>query len=301
MNDQKIYVLMAKTPNIRAVQVADAFDVDLCDASASLRSLVEVGDVVQHSGIGPNGHQAQMYNLSTTFKRSREGAALIATSTADKGSSALPPVLPAAVAHSATIAQIVRQQPPVPRVATKVDMALAYVSIHTSVSDKDMRTVMGIPQNNAPRAYLVTAIKDGRIARNEAGDWIKGPGTPSVKSPVTPVTAAQDDAVASPAFVCDTQPTATGGATAIVGSPEVAVPAVAATRCEVKNLPQESNATAAGSAFRCGLWSDGVLELQRDGRSLVELTRAEGEHMAAFMGRMLATVSTSTFAGTEPS
>lgn len=77
MNDQQIYALMAKTPGLRAVQIADALDQELVDVSNALRSLVEVGDVVQTKGIAPNGHQAMMYDLSDEFKKSREGKALL--------------------------------------------------------------------------------------------------------------------------------------------------------------------------------------------------------------------------------
>lgn len=51
-------------------------------------------------------------------------------------------------------------------------------------------------------------------------------------------------------------------------------------------------APTAPTIFRCGLWSDGVLELQRDGVQVVALNRGEHEQLADFMGRMLVKVET---------
>jgi predicted transcriptional regulator len=82
MNDQKIYELMFKTPGIRAVQIADALDAELVDVSEALKALVEIGDVVQSKGFSPNGRQAMIYNLSETFKRSRQYSNLVADAAA---------------------------------------------------------------------------------------------------------------------------------------------------------------------------------------------------------------------------
>ncbi len=285
MNDLQIYTLMAKTPNIRAVQICDALDVDLVDVSAALKSLVSVGDVMRHTGAGPNGQPTQMYNLSPDFRKSRDGAALIASlpATAPTPTPAVqPPTTPAVPAVSPVVPAPEVQAPPfvttpvfgeqsaLPRAATKVDLALEHVKNHGPVSDIDMRTVMGLPKTSAPKAYLISAIKSGRIRKNDAGQWELGDGTaPAKRAPATP---------AAPTVVAAAAATKED----VAGLPPEVVKQLSKPAQVLANPP-----TSVGPTFRCGLRSDGVLELQRDGRSLVELTRDEGEHLAEFMGRML--------------
>ncbi|MEJ7804856.1 MAG: hypothetical protein WKG03_02905 [Telluria sp.] len=294
MNDHQIYCAIAKTPDIRAVQICDALDVELIDVSDALKSLVSVGDVVRHTGVGPNGLPAQLYNLSADFRKSREGAALIASLPA-----AAPPVLahvtpaPPTAAAPPVSTPVFQQEVALPRAATKVAQAIEHVKIHGAVSDVDMRTVMGLPRTSAPKAYLISAIKDGRIRKNDAGLWEQGDGTPPMARAPKSVTnsapkggpatqfpkTAQSEEVANVIVV---------GNTILVSkdhkeiAPEVLAAVAAVTEDKVKSAPPPE-----GSDFRCGLWSDGVIELQRDGHSLVELTRAEGEHLATFVGRIL--------------
>lgn len=248
MNDLQIYQLLARKPDSRAQDIADALNADLKEASEALRSLVDCGDVVRYSGTGRNGLPTQFYILSDTFKKSKDYAALMASAGAAPASPA--------------VAQVVPQ----PAIAfepqgSKVDRAVAFVLKHGQASDDDLRGAMGIVKPAAPAAYLVAAIKSGRLNKGANG-WTPGPAAaskpitkPAIKAQVTPspkqaeVVKERNWPAAAKAFVVETAP----------------------------------------AVFRCGLWSDGVLELQRDGLQVTCLTRNEGGHLAEFMRRMLNT------------
>lgn len=243
MNDQKIYELLAKTPDIRAVQIADALDQELTDVSDALKALVDEGDVVRHAGTAPNGQPAQIYNLSQTFMRSAEYKAIKAQ-------------LDAAPAPAVTsTAKVAESVPAVHAAAPKVsriDDAIAFIRLMGKVTTAELKQHMGLGSGASPASWLNTAIQDGRLVRN-GNHWTIGKGKP----------VASESAQKSPA----------------AAAPETAAAAV---------IPPTAS-TPTSPAFRCGLWSDNVLDLQRDGVTLTTLTRTEGEHMASFFNRMLAT------------
>lgn len=252
MNDQKIYTLMAKTPDIRAVQIADALDQELSDVSDALKSLVDVGDVVRHSGTAPNGQPTQLYNLSPAFIKSNEykaikaGFVAVATTTA----AAMPAPQPAASVI------------PPPSSVSRVDDAIAFIRLTGKVSGAALKRHMGLSGTASPGNYLNTALRDGRLARDGIY-WMIGPAKPGGKQPGPNVAAKTESA------------------------PETAVipvPALPASEAPHQVAP------ANGPTFRCGLWSDDVLELQRDGETLATLTRTEGEQLSSFFNRMLSTM-----------
>lgn len=241
MNDQKIYELMAKTPDIRAVQIADALDQDLTDVSDALKALVDEGDVTRTAGTAPNGQSAQIYNLSQTFMRTAEYKAIKAQLDAAP-----------AVTSTGTVADSVPAVHAAAPKVSRVDSALAFIRFMGKVSSADLKQHMGIA-TGSPSNYLNAAMRDGRVARKRFSDghyWVIGTGQDTRAVDSTPCLAKE----AAGAGV-DTAPVAQPGT----------------------------------PAFRCGLWSDNVLELQRDGVTLTTLTRGEGEHMATFFNRMLAT------------
>jgi hypothetical protein len=252
MNDQKIYTLMAKTPDIRAVQIADALDQELSDVSDALKSLVDVGDVVRHAGTAPNGQPTQLYNLSPSFVKSSEyktiKAGFVDVST--------PIVAAAPVPQPA--ASIIPPAAPVSR----VDGAIAFIRLSGKVSGAELKRHMGLSGAASPGNYLNTALRDGRLARDGIY-WMIGPAKPANKEPEPKVAATTERAPETAA---------------------IPVPALPA------NEAQHQVAPASSPTFRCGLWSDDVLELQRDGETLATLTRTEGEQLSSFFNRMISTM-----------
>lgn len=156
---------------------------------------------------------------------------------------------------------------------------------------------MGIRTVEYPSTYLGPAVKKGLVVRDGLV-WKPGPGTPppplrmvkdapfnqahGPKLPPTPVVAAAPPPPPAPPPPEERAPVVLVS----VGSSQQYNRAPPATLL----VASSKEAVPGAPAFRCGLWSDGVLELQRNGRSLVELQRGEHEHMADFMNRMLKAV-----------
>lgn len=166
MNDEQIYRLMARTPGIRAAQIADELGEELADVSNALKALVEVGDVVRSNGFTPEGNPAQVYNLSAEYRRERDGLALIPAMTGS-GVRRLGQLTAPAARHS-----------DLPAARTKVDRAIdCLVLLLTAgkahASDTEIREAMGIDRKSSPRAYLMAAMIAGRIVKDELG-WTLG-------------------------------------------------------------------------------------------------------------------------------
>lgn len=255
MNDQQIHVLMAKTPDIRAVQISDALDKPLAEVSQALRALVEVGDIIAGKGFAPNGHQAQVYNHSAAFMKSKEYPAVLAIAAGQKPAAAAAagapsPVAarPAPVSASAAIPVFVPagQQTSIGAEQSVADLGIAYIVKHGAVLQGDLRVAMKLSATNYPSSYLATAIQHGKVHK-DGNTWRAGPAGKKQ----LPVSVFQAKAE---------------------------TPSLAATVA--------AHASTA-PIFRCGLWSDGVLELQRNGSTVAVLEQKEGEHLASFVNRML--------------
>jgi hypothetical protein len=241
MNDQQIYTLMAKTPKIRAVQIADALDQELEDVQKALRPLVEIGDVVESDGRSPNGYPTKIYDLSDKFKRSWDGAAL-----------AIPTFVPS---QSEKL--------------TKVAIAIAHLTEHGRATSTELRDVLGLAdKKGSPSSYIKDALRDGRVkwdgkvyvlggapCRAAFGGSLNLPGSTPFPPPFPP------PAPPPPATKTQRQP----GTPGPVVSVQTAQP------------------------FRCGMWLDDVIELQRGGATVDKLARDEALVLRDFLNRVLPT------------
>lgn len=160
-------------------------------------------------------------------------------------------------------------------------------------------------------------MQDGRIALTDAG-WVIGDGKPVAKQKPGPTSRnfsvampkvgekAQFDKSSQPDpaenvvkvgnLIVATKDSAPIGEAMLRSLQDMtaAGPALRVAPAAVQEQPTPPPAVEPPvSVFRCALWSDGVLELQRDGRSLVELTPDEGEHFTAFMRRFVGKVESS--------
>jgi hypothetical protein len=287
INDQKIYTLMLKAASIRAVQIADALDEELVDVSSALKTLVDVGDVVRTPGTAPNGQTAQFYSLSSDFRKSRECMRLEAQLAAQ----ATPP---AAEPTSAPMNEPTTQAPAaLPTSApttdaepmSKVARAIAFLNERRRATTVELRQVMGLKTFEAPSAYLKCALKDGRIKR-EGDNYELGGEPPAARTPrpafggslVLPGSkqySSQDKAPAPAAeipqaLVTQTLATLNGG-----------------TALEPAPVATQMPSASASAAFRCGLWIDDVVELQRGGITLDKLDRDEAVVLRDFLNRVL--------------
>ena len=277
MNDQQIYSLMLKTPNIRAVQIADALDQPLAKASEALRSMVESGDVLQSKGVAPNNVPCMVYSVSDDGRLSSDYRAAYAASLRDVAV-VVPVAAPAPVPVPAVA--VAPATPPAPAVGTRVDRAIAFIRQKGSATNAELRAAMGLLATQSPSQFLKPAIENGRIVYVDFV-WSLGDGKPSVVPVDTPAAAPAGPAPAGPAPAA---PAAAPAGPAPAAAPAAPAPAPAAAQPVVKPVP---TTPAAAPVFRCGLWSDGVLELQRDGITIHRLSHQDGEQMASVILRML--------------
>lgn len=280
MNDQHIYELLAKAPaeGLRAVQICDAINepsVELVDVSRALAALVEVGDVVRSAGSAPNGQPAQFYALSSEFKNSRDYKLIMAK---QLGAAAVAPAPTPAPTPDNTSAPVPSSRP-----KSRTIDAIEFIRHAGKVSSAQLKAHMGLKSGESPATWLSGPVRDGRLLRDGVY-WLIGSGKPATGRATKP-TAARG---AIPKL----------GAVLSAKSPQPLLDAIkAAAKTPEPKAASDKPAPAPKAVapppakpagrFRCGLWSDGVLELQRDGVTLTELTRVEREHMADFIGRML--------------
>lgn len=253
MNDQQIFVLMAKTPNIRAVQIADALDVALCDVSASLRSLVEVGDVLQSKGIAPNQQPTMIYNLSEEFKKSKECRAVMAIIESQKPATAPPAGAPAATPAPISIPVFA---PAAKSAASRAEKGIAYLELHGATAQKDLRIAMGLTGKEYPSNFLASAIRNGKVHR-DGNAWKPG-AAPQPKQldnveQVGNIIVATKDASQVPQAVVDAITTA---------------PAPTA------------------SSHRCAIWSDGTFELETNGARVAVLSHEQAHALVSFIEKI---------------
>jgi hypothetical protein len=298
MNDQKIYELIAKHGRVRAVQLADWLDEDLSDVSQALRGLVDVGDVVQARGTAPNGQPSMFYELSADFIRSRAGKDILARVNVDPAPNVAEPEAPAPAAPEA--------MPDEPAAGTYAERAVAYLTKHGDTPNEVLRMALGLAREQAPANFLKSAInagklhKDGGIWRLGKGRAWNGPTIPSKGGPV-----ASFDPKAPIEYPAGTEKPAAGAFDTLLKAPEPAQPAAVpvppvavAAPVDLAKLKTEPAPVAVpvfvppapaatAPVYRAALWSDGILELQRDGQTVLTCTRGEGEFLSSFLARTL--------------
>jgi hypothetical protein len=312
MNDQQILEFIATKQPVRAVQLADKFDVDLKSASDALKSLVDVGDLTRTSGTAPNQQPAQFYSLSETFLKSKEGKLVIARIESQQSAVPQPPAvtLPLRVPPPTPIEATIPSPVPAPTAAAatpepsaappspaddaslrRIERAIAHIREHGPTSDADIRAVLNLRADQYPSNFIGRAVKDGRLAK-DGREWTLGPGTP-------PAPVVRRPAFGGPLGLRGATPFPVGAhdvpndawkrdnlTEEVRPHPPAADLADPAVTQEILVHLKQMKADLPSPVFRCGLWSDGVLELQRNGVTVAELQQDEGETVAAFMARL---------------
>lgn len=293
MNDQKIYEFIALKQSVRAVQIADRFDVSLAEASDALRSLVDVGDVLRTAGIAPNGQPAQFYSLAPSFIKSREGQLVIARIEADRAALKQAEDAPVSSSELTNVKAAPKaDDSPAPSSgpmkdadhgANRSQIALDYIRKVGSVTDADLRIVMGLRAGQYPSAWLAAAVKRGEVNK-DGKEWKVGAGSQIKRQPAfggplglagaTPLPCAQENKPVQVPRFTDLRKQAAKPADINIGYSGAELATV---------IEKVNTALRPTSAFRVGIWSDGTMELQRNGVKVAELDQAERESVAAFM------------------
>lgn len=306
MIGHNVLEVIAGTPNCRAVQIVDKLDMDAEEVLASIKALIQVGDVESSEGKAPNGLPCTVYNVSERFKATATYASLVAKSTA--ANFAAPGL-------------------------NRVERAIEWVRQHGTATSAELHAVMGLDDNEAPSKVLTSALTTKRLVK-DGKNWTLGPGPGGEVSAPSPACAPKVDVVVTPRFLppapsappaeafadqpqsaasrvfadmaADPAPKVTRVRNAkprekgeepappVIVEPvqpaRPAVPAVELDQIVVALHPSiESQPDPAPEpVYRCALWSDGVLEVQRNGLTVAEMPQAAAESLASFLASLAA-------------
>jgi hypothetical protein len=278
MSDNRIHELLAAKPKSRLVDLSDRLDQDPADVSAALSSLIAVGEVVEADGLAPNGVPCKVYDLSDTFKAA-EGYAVLQAKARAMNFTAAPGL-------------------------NRIERALAFIRQYGSASTSELHIVMGLTPDEYASTALASAVRTSRLIK-DGKTWTIGPGPAGSAAPRPPAVEAKpavsapgpfDALLKMPTPEPTSAPTAapTEAPTAAPTVPQAAAPAVVEIHAptvtltghlSVAPVPAQPG-TPAAPVYRCALWSDDILEVQRDGVTVVEVEKAAGESLAAFLTRL---------------
>jgi hypothetical protein len=161
--------------------------------------------------------------------------------------------------------------PKAPPPKTKIETVIEYLKEHGKTDTHTLRGVLRINGKSAhPLSYLQDALSDGRIERDGNLWW--APGCEHVKAAAV---------AENPPIVADAKPEVQ---TTILDDDEyhgyLNMPRQAVEEAR-EALKEERKA----KAFTCALWSDGELQLVRDGNTVATLTPEEAEHLSKYLKR----------------
>jgi hypothetical protein len=144
---------------------------------------------------------------------------------------------------------------PVPE-PTRVDRAIACLTEHGSVATGQLRIAMGLSKTQSPVNFLSYPLRDGRIKR-EGEYWMLGPGKAAPE--------AKPDALET-------------GAELGRFKPDLPMP----TFVPVAAPAPQARADSTPSRCRFARWSDGQIEIKKQGLPSVELSREEFDELVRF-------------------
>lgn len=261
-----IIALIARNPMLRTAQIADRLDLTIDLVDALLRPLLIAGTVTEQEVIAPNQRPAMAYEVSEQFKLTAEyrtimsGGEIEATpemvSVTPVPAAPAPVAAPAPPAPAAPAPARVEQLPAndimvdPAKPGTRVSRGIAFITANGSATNDQLRTAMGLEPGAAVSNYLGRAVLDGRLAR-DGDNWVMGSGEP-------PVVEGPKDEPGKPLQ-------------------------------ELKRTladPVPPSAPSKPTGYRCALWSDGQIEIQRDGATLASLPREVAEELARFVGSL---------------
>lgn len=283
MFTEPILQLIAKNPQgLREVEIADKVDCDTELVLPSIREAIACREVLAEEVIAPNLRPAKAF-----FPTER------------------------LLARYPQAAKVVPAQPQPPKkpaeTKSKAEMGVEFIkNADFDVVDDDLRRVMGLTKVQYPSAWLSGAVNNGLIHRDgkfwRAGKApVTNPG-PSIDVPVIrksdgkPVElAATDQQETLPAEVVQElsikgqQEAAGKSAEEFLGVDMDKISAKAVEQPEIPAFLKRDSANeqrqdkANFGKFTCALWSDGELQLARNGRVTETLTADEVQRLRTYL------------------
>jgi hypothetical protein len=244
MNDQAILEQIALNPKCRAVQLADRLDLELVDVQATLVALAAAGDVTVSEGQAPNHQPCKEYDLSEKFRASERYEQLAAKVE----------IMAFRERH---------------RTLGTAALAIAFIENRGSATSTELSVLLGLGADQYPSVELRSSVQGERLACN-GRVWTLGPKAfPEKREPV-----AKPDSLESGAELGRVEkPTeASKFAEQNAGQP-LRNPRQALREPVPVAVPQ----------WRFAVWSDGQVEIQRNGEKVLSLPRDVANEFAGFM------------------
>jgi hypothetical protein len=158
----------------------------------------------------------------------------------------------------------------------RVERAIAFVKTRGTATSSELHMVMELEPDELVSPHLASALADGRLIK-DGKHWIPGVG-PAKQEYVVP-TFVPPQPVDN---VVSLESQRTGRVS------EVPKLDFAGFADMVNSQIDDTPACTAAPVIRCGLWSDGSVEVQRDGRTTAVLFVEEVAHLADFWKRVSA-------------
>jgi len=268
MNDRDIYLHLAKNPGARAIDIAEALGANVTDVSQSLRALVDVGDVSKRQVFADDtGRPAQSYTLTEEFFKTTDGKRIAAQLASTPSSGAPKPEVkptPSAPAEGKRI--------------SKVDRAINFLRDHGPCTSGQLRVPMDLPEKAHPQGYLQQALLSGKVVYAD-GKWSLGQNAPKGGEPVfsPPYDASAGKTVPEPKSIEGV----IAGGTASIGIAPAANVGLAIPG-KLQDAQKVAEVTRAPTR-RCGIFTDGKIEMQRNGITLASMSREDADFFADYI------------------
>jgi hypothetical protein len=291
MFNEKILEVIATTPGCREAAIYDAVSVDADETRAAISVLETSGAIVaiESEGVTECG---RVFEFTEEFKATDAWKRITLKATAAK--------MPG---------------------TNRIERAIAFVKERGTATSAELHSLMGLPPDELASNVLAGAVRTKRLVKN-GKHWTLGPGPGGPAAPALPVDEDREPTRVTwgsktapfpvPMFLQkEAKAAEASDAATFKAEEELTPPSAAAVPAPVDNVvslePQRtarikpmdkidfaafadmvnSQATpGTAPAIRCGLWSDGSVEVQRDGKTSAVLAVEEVACLADFWGRI---------------
>lgn len=250
MIGQQILEIVAMTPDCREEHIYNCVYVDEHETHASIAALLAIGDII---GTGAAGQTA--YHLSDKFKASDAYRRIAMRVDIER---AIVPGLPS------------------------VARAIEFVRSRGTATSSELHVLMELSPEQMVSHQLADALQDGRLIK-DGKHWTIGVGPAEVKVPAPTIpTFIPPQGDGNVVSINWPRTTKTGGPVKLSTAELLAM---------INRRSQDATEVASVSSgpapvVRCSLWSDGAVEVQRDGKTTAVLFAEEMVYLADFWARV---------------
>lgn len=281
MFNEKILEVIAKTPGCREAAIYDAVSVDADETRAAISVLETAGAIVAIESEGVTEY-GRVFEFTEEFKESDLCKRITLKATAAK--------LPG---------------------ANRIERAIAFVKERGTATSSELHALMGLSPDEYASNALACAVRTKRLVK-DGKNWTLGPGPGGPAVPVTPTEDHETSRVTPgsraapfpvPTFLHKEAEAAQANDAAVFRGEDEQKPAQVAAAVAPVEVPRRAKViesepkaaatpapakskTAIEPALRCGLWSDGTVELRRDDQTVVILSAQEATYLAEFWTRV---------------